>query len=350
MANIHGESMQNLAKKCYSMFMENHKDFAKQFAFELTSWFKGQQRDLPWRKSRDPYPIWISEIMLQQTTTRAVIPYFEKFMNRFKTVKSLATSPLEDVYEFWAGLGYYSRARNIHKSAQLILKNGFPKDYLGLIQLPGIGPYASRAISSQAFGEKVGVVDGNVIRVYSRLFNDSMPWWKIENHRKIQTWADQLCQNENPSDLNQALMELGATICTPKSPTCLLCPVSLSCLAFKNQTQSSLPLKKPKKKNEIWIWKPEVYFNSKKEVLLTENNDVGFLKQKLVFPGEALKSSSKPENFDYKHTITHHEIYVQIQKKLKKPNLSSSKHIFVNQKDLSKKSPFALVKKAFSHL
>ena len=140
----------------------------------LITWYKENKRDLPWRNpqgsrgSKDPYRIWISEVMLQQTTVTAVIPFYEKFMNRFPKVQDLAQAKIEDVYEYWAGLGYYSRARNLHKAAQMFAENGFPKTAAELIEYPGLGPYTSRAIASLAFGEKVGVLDGNVIRVLSR--------------------------------------------------------------------------------------------------------------------------------------------------------------------------------------
>lgn len=343
-------------------------------AQKLVKWYEGQKRPLPWRVNRDPYPIWISEIMLQQTTTKAVIGFFDRFLKRFPTVKSLAKASIEDVYEQWAGLGYYSRARNIHKAAQIIAANGFPNNYKELLDLPGFGPYTARAVSSQAFGEKAGVVDGNVIRVYCRIFNFNQEWWTTAVQSKIQQWSDSLVQHENPSDMNQALMELGATICTPKSPSCLLCPWSQTCQSFKMQTQSLVPIQKPKKKTEIWIWSPLIYKNKKDEILLVENNDVSFLKKKWVFPGEAVKVTTKPKSFSYKHSITHHEIYVNVElttknplgvekaKVVKKKTLASTAKkkgaippenetfIYVKTKELSQKSPFSLVKKALDFI
>lgn len=319
-------------------------------AKNLVKWYESQKRPLPWRVNRNPYPIWISEIMLQQTTTKAVIDYFHRFLNRFPNIESLASADLSDVYEMWAGLGYYSRARNIHKAAKILSQTGFPESYKELLNLPGFGPYTSRAVSSQAFGEKVGVVDGNVNRVYCRIFNDTSDWWTSTTQAKIQKWADELCQYQNPSDMNQALMELGATVCTSKSPTCLICPWSENCSSFKSQTQNTVPKARPKKEKEIWIWSPEVYINSKNEFLLIENNDVSFLKNKWVFPGHALKVKQKPQNYDYKHTITNHEIYVCVSKTKSKPKLVSDKNCFVNVKKLSQKSPFSLMKKATEYI
>jgi A/G-specific adenine glycosylase len=197
----------------------------------LIDWYRGIRRDLPWRKDRDPYRIWISEVMLQQTTVVAVIPFYEKFLKRFPTLKDLAISPVEDVLEYWAGLGYYSRARNLHKSSQVLHVNGFPKTAAELLELPGFGPYTARAVSSLAFDEKTGVLDGNVIRILSRKFGRSVEWWKPKGRNELQEIADALAQTEHSADLNQGMMELGATICTPAKPACLLCPWQRSCLA-----------------------------------------------------------------------------------------------------------------------
>ena len=255
--------------------MKSEKTLSKQ----LVIWYKKYCRPLPWRIDRNPYKIWVSEIMLQQTTTTAVIPYFKKFIARFPNIKILAQVPLEEVLSYWAGLGYYSRARNLHKTSQILKNQKFPQTYKELLSLPGIGPYISRALSSQAFGEKVGVVDGNVIRLYCRLFGQSFQWWKAKNQWEIQDWTDELCQHQPPSDLNQALMELGATICTPKSPSCLLCPLSSSCIAFKNQSQKDFPLAPPKKRKEIWTWLPEVFLNKKNEILFIKNNKASIFKK-----------------------------------------------------------------------
>ncbi len=190
----------------------------------LINWYLENQRLLPWRMDRDPYKIWISEVMLQQTTVAAVIPYFEKFIQKFPTVQILASSKLEDVYEFWAGLGYYSRARNIHASAKILAISGFAKTHTELIKLPGFGPYTSRAVSSLAFNESVGVLDGNVIRVLSRVFAIKSEWWKPLHRIQLQNYSDQLAKYGESANLNQGLMELGATVCTPQKPLCPICP------------------------------------------------------------------------------------------------------------------------------
>lgn len=322
----------------------------KQSAKRLTQWYESQKRPLPWRKNRDPYPIWISEIMLQQTTTTAVINFFNRFLLKFPNVDALAAATQEQVYESWAGLGYYSRARNIHAAAKIIATNGFPKTHSELLKLPGFGPYTARAVASQAFGEKVGVVDGNVIRVFARIFNFQEPWWNTKTQQQIQNWSDSLVQFENPSDLNQALMELGATVCTPKSPLCLMCPWSSDCASFKAQTQNQLPVPRPKKAKEIWVWRPQIYINSKNEFMLVENNDVTFLSKKWVFPGKAEKVLAKPKDFSYKHGITHHEIYVCVERLQKKPVGPFDKSLLVPVENLAQKSPFSLMKKAVEFL
>lgn len=317
---------------------------------KLVRWYQNQKRPLPWREDRDPYKIWISEIMLQQTTSTAVIGFFSKFLKRFPNVKALSEASIESVYEMWAGLGYYSRARNIHKTALEIATSGFPTTYMDLIELPGIGPYASRAISSQAFGERVGVVDGNVNRVYCRMFNDNSNWWTTLSQKRIQLWVDTLVVHEDPSDFNQALMELGATICTPRSPACLVCPWSEHCIAFKKQSQSEVPVKKPKRVKEIWVWSPDIYLNSKNEILIVEGQDAPFLKDKWVFPGKATLKKVRPKGYTYKHNITHHEIYVCLNKLNSEPKVIGAKTKYTCLKGLKQISPFSLVSKALDYI
>jgi A/G-specific adenine glycosylase len=307
----------------------------------LKTWYLENQRPLPWRQNKDPYRIWISEMMLQQTTVTAVIPYFERFVKKFPNVKSLRMAPLSDVIELWSGLGYYSRARNIHKAAQVLGETGFPQSYEQLIELPGFGPYTARAVSSLAFGEKVGVVDGNVIRVLSRYYGWARPWWNTKDRQDYQVKADALVQTEDPSIINQALMELGATICTPQSPTCLLCPLRPQCQALQTRATDKLPLKKPKKKSEIWVWDAEIH-HRKNQVGLVVNNHLPFLRGQFIFPGDALKQTKKPKKYDVKHGITHHEIYVRVISSRKK----ATKNIkWTDIKDLKKVNPSSLLRK-----
>lgn len=279
---------------------------------ELLNWYRINKRDLPWRKNRDPYRIWISEVMLQQTTVAAVIPYYEKFMSRFPKVKDLANATDADVLEMWAGLGYYSRARNIHKSAKLISSQGFPQTAQELLELPGFGPYTSRAVSSLAFNEKVGVLDGNVIRILSRVKGFKLQWWQPKEKKVLQELADKLAQSEYNSEINQAMMELGATVCTPKKPLCLLCPWKSKCVALKTDTVAEIPLPKPRQETEIWHWKMQISTKNN-NIYLEKNRATPFLPDLLFPPGKAVPVLRKPKKFDLKHSVTKYEIYIDLQ-------------------------------------
>ena len=206
----------------------------------LLRWFDRVQRDLPWRRTGDPYAIWLSEVMLQQTQVITVIPYFERFLARFPTVAALAAAPLPEVLSLWSGLGYYSRARNLHRAAQTIVaEHGgrLPSSVEALLQLPGFGRYTAGAVASIAFGVRAPLVDGNVARVFTRLFAIDAP----KPDKQLWQLADQLVPAKRPGDFNQALMELGATICTPTSPRCPTCPVRRSCRARAENRVDQLP-------------------------------------------------------------------------------------------------------------
>jgi A/G-specific adenine glycosylase len=220
------------------------------FQSNLLEWFRQFQRDLPWRRTRDPYRIWLSEIMLQQTRVTAVIPYYERFLQRFPTVLALADAPEEEVLRLWSGLGYYSRARNLQKAArEIVAKHGgeFPRKTEQALALPGIGAYTAAAILSIAYQEKLAVLDGNVARVLARLGAVRGDLRANGNWQKQQEIADSLLADEAPGDWNQAMMELGATLCTPRSPQCLLCPVSEFCEARKMGLTEKIPAKRVKR-------------------------------------------------------------------------------------------------------
>jgi A/G-specific adenine glycosylase len=222
----------------------------KKFRTELLSWFATYQRDLPWRRDRDPYRIWISEIMLQQTRVAAVIPYFEKFCTRFPNVRALAEAEEAEVLRMWSGLGYYSRARNLQAAAQQIVRehgSTFPTTEEHIRALRGIGKYTTNAILSIAFGKKHAVVEGNVARVVARLEAIRGDLRESERWESLQRTADHLLAAEAPGAWNQAMMELGATVCTPRSPQCLLCPVAKFCRAQKLGLQELIPEKRKKR-------------------------------------------------------------------------------------------------------
>jgi A/G-specific adenine glycosylase len=220
------------------------------FRKNLLVWFKKFQRDLPWRRTCDPYAIWLSEIMLQQTRVAAVIPYFERFLEHFPTITSLATAPEEDVLRMWAGLGYYSRARNLQNAArQIVALHGgaFPPEEAHARALSGIGNYTTAAILSIAFGKKLAVLDGNVARVLARLGAIRHDLRAGNRWTELQNAANTLLDREHPGDWNQAMMELGATLCTPRAPQCLLCPVNEFCEARKQGIADLIPEKRKKR-------------------------------------------------------------------------------------------------------
>lgn len=215
----------------------------------LLAWYSKNRRDLPWRHTTDPYPVWVAEVMLQQTQVQTVIPYYHRFLARFPSIEALAGSSTEDLLHLWAGLGYYSRARNLQRAACLIVERfggQFPNTHAGLAALPGIGRYTAAAILSIAFGQPYAVLDGNVTRVLARLLS-------IEGDpgsTPVQKWlwrsAQTLLPLENPGDFNQAVMELGATVCSPRQPRCCSCPWQWACAAHKEGRQEVLPAKRPR--------------------------------------------------------------------------------------------------------
>ena len=310
---------------------------------KLLKWYQENKRDLPWRRSKDPYRIWISEVMLQQTTVAAVIPFYDRFLKKFPSVKALAKASEPEVLEAWAGLGYYSRARNLHKAAKLIAQKGFPRTAAALLELPGFGPYTSRAVASIAHGENVGVLDGNVIRVLSRMYGKKTEWWNTKARDELQKMSDEFAKIGSADEINQGLMELGATICTPQKVNCLLCPWNATCIARENNWIEILPLKRPRRESEVWVWQPEVRIKDNK-VALVQNNYAPFLKGQWIFPGKVLTSKDKPKKFDVKHFITHHDIFIQLKKGSDFSNAFSGIK-WVELKNLKKVNPSSLLTK-----
>jgi A/G-specific adenine glycosylase len=218
------------------------------FRRALLRWYSEARRDLPWRRTRDPYCIWISEIMLQQTRVVAAVPYYERFLERFPDAAALARASESEVLTAWAGLGYYSRARNLHRAAKLIARNGgFPRDYAAIRALPGIGDYTAAAIAGIAFDLPHAVLDGNVMRVLTRLSNDDGDIASAVTKKRLAALAASLLDRKRPGDFNQAVMELGATVCLPRDPQCLLCPVAAWCAAREAGSPSRLPVKSGRK-------------------------------------------------------------------------------------------------------
>ena len=225
--------------------MESRRTTAGQLIGQsLLAWFRKAPRDLPWRRTRDPYRIWVSEIMLQQTRTQAVIPYYQRFIERYPTLGSLARAREEEVLALWAGLGYYSRARNLWRAARQVAAAGrFPDEIAELRCLPGIGDYTAAAIASIAFGRPHAVVDGNVLRVVARVLNSGADIGAAATRRRFAETAQGWLVRRDPGGFNQALMELGATICLPRNPLCDACPISAHCQARRAGTAAQLPVK-----------------------------------------------------------------------------------------------------------
>jgi len=252
----------------------------------LLNWYNKNKRTLPWRSHPDAYAVWVSEIMLQQTRVEAVIPYFEKWMQLFPTVHVLAKASERDVLNAWEGLGYYSRARNLHKAAKVVLQDHdgkLPNDLTELIKLPGIGRYTVGAIASMAFGMDEPALDGNLKRVYARLFDITEPVDSPKGEKILWDIARENLPKGKAGDFNQALMDLGATICIPKNPRCLLCPLMKICEARKNGAQELRPVKKPKMSVPHYIHAAGVIVKRGK-VLLAQRPSTGLLGGMWEFP------------------------------------------------------------------
>lgn len=256
---------------------------------KLLRWYDKNARQLPWRSDPTPYKVWVSEIMLQQTQVETVIPYFQRFMTRFPNLASLAEADESDVLQAWEGLGYYSRARNLHKAARTVVEDHagqIPADVATLKSLPGIGAYTAGAIASIAFGAPEPALDANIRRVTIRLLDlHDLPG--NETDLKLWDFAHQVLPGERTGDYNQALMDLGSAVCTPIDPACQLCPLNSECLAFQRDTQSELPLRKPNAKIPHKLVVAAVVTRGSK-VLLARRPSEGMLGNLWEYPGGAV--------------------------------------------------------------
>ncbi|MEC9393061.1 MAG: A/G-specific adenine glycosylase [Pseudomonadota bacterium] len=293
-------------------------------------WYDKNRRDLPWRKvnqNSDPYETWISEVMLQQTTVEAVKPYFRKFLSKWPTIQDLAKSNINDVMDMWSGLGYYSRAKNIHKSSQIITKNyngKFPNTYDELIKLPGIGPYTAGAILTIAFNKDAVVIDANIERILLRLNGILLPLKDVKE--ELRELASTLNPEKRIGDYVQALMDIGSKICKPKNPNCSICPIKSNCKSLKNDLTQLIPLKekvkaRPIKEAELfWI------VSNNDKIFLRRRSLTGLLPGMLEFPSSEWISTSKKRKsvafpFSGKwesipgkitHTFSHFELSLKI--------------------------------------
>ena len=265
----------------------------------LLAWYGRQGRDLPWRDTRDPYRIWLSEIMLQQTTVAAVIPYYQKFLASFPSVEALAAAAIDDLLELWAGLGYYSRARNLHKAArQVIGVHGgqFPQTLEGLMALPGVGRSTAGAILSIAFDQVAPILDGNVRRVLVRLFAWQEDPRSSRAERQLWAWAEQLTSVKRPHDYAQAIMDLGALVCTPRQPLCTECPLQQLCQGLQLDLAAQLPVKRPKKAVPIRQQVALLLEDGQGRLLVRQRPLSGLLAGMWEFPGVEIVDTETAEN------------------------------------------------------
>lgn len=266
-------------------------------AQRLLDWYAANQRVLPWRSSQDPYAIWVSEIMLQQTRVETVLPYFHKWMARFPTVEALASADLEEVLNLWEGLGYYRRARYLHQAAQqLIDRTGgqLPTSKRALRELPGIGEYTAAAIGAFAYDQDTIALDGNLKRVLARLFDIDLELQSTEAVNRLRQLGQDILPTGKASDFNQALMDLGALICTPQNPGCSDCPLAEHCLAYAKGRQDELPVKRPKGSLPQVERAAAVLFKGD-QVLLGRRPPDGLLADLWEFPGLDLDKARAPQ-------------------------------------------------------
>ena len=298
---------------------------------KLTDWYEEGHRDLPWRRTRDPYKIWVSEIMLQQTRVEAVIGYYHRFMEAFPTVEALASAPIDTVLKYWEGLGYYSRARNLHKAAgQIVEMGGFPATYEGIRALAGIGDYTAGAIWSIAFNQPAAAVDGTVLRVISRLYVLDGDIMEEKNRRTIADIVLAHVPEGKANTYTQSLMELGATVCIPKNPRCEKCPLMEACQAYAQGRTSELPIKKKKDKQKvvdryIGIIERRNPHTGNREVLMHRRPPKGLLQGLWEYPGVendnikegfaaefGLEVEAKGHLLDCEHIFTHRHWKMQV--------------------------------------
>lgn len=300
--------------------------YIKQFRHALVQWFLEEQRDLPWRHTKEPYNIWVSEVMLQQTRVDTVIPYYNRFMEKYPTSESLAYAPEEELLKMWEGLGYYSRARNLQAGVKEVVEvygGKVPDNRVDISKLKGVGPYTAGAILSIAYGKPEHAVDGNVMRVLSRVLNIDADIALPKTKRIFEEAVTELIDHDNASAFNQGLMELGALICTPTSPKCLLCPVRDYCTAFHEGDPASLPVKSKKVKTKDVNYDVYVIRDKEGRLLLEKRPEEGLLANMWQFimveqqAGEnslaevekqyniTLANNSKEPVLKFKHVFSH---------------------------------------------
>ncbi|SOC00136.1 A/G-specific DNA-adenine glycosylase [Ureibacillus xyleni] len=301
----------------------NYK-YKKQFRQNLVEWFQNEKRDLPWRKTSDPYKIWVSEVMLQQTRVDTVIPYYNRFLEKYPTLESLAFAPQEELLKMWEGLGYYSRARNLQAGVKEVVEkynSKVPDNRHDISKLKGVGPYTAGAVLSIAYKKAEHAVDGNVMRVLSRVLHITDDIALPKTRKVFEEAVEMLIDHEQPGDFNQGLMDLGAMICTPTSPKCLLCPVRDYCIAFHEGDADKLPIKTKKTNTKKQHYNVYVAINQNNQYLLEKRPSEGLLADMWQFPMIETKDDiNSEEQFS--------TLYGCKIEKVLENNLLNFKHIF----------------------
>jgi A/G-specific adenine glycosylase len=277
------------------------------FHRNLVHWYRHHYRKLPWRATRDPYKIWVSEIMLQQTRVEVVLDYYNRWIRAFPTVESLARAPFSRVLKLWEGLGYYSRARNLHRAAKLTARRSVPSTAEEWQQLPGIGRYTAGAIASIAFGERAPLVDGNVARLFARVFGIRADVTKPVPQKRLWQIAEELLPATNVGDFNQALMELGALVCTPANPRCEVCPLRPVCVAFAHDQQNALPNRGPRRRRQA-VTHDVLLVKHDGQVLLRQRPETGLLAGLWELP----PGKSRQHLLSLRHTIMDRQITLRV--------------------------------------
>ncbi|PAV28137.1 A/G-specific adenine glycosylase [Virgibacillus profundi] len=296
------------------------------FQQDLLHWYHLNKRDLPWRQDQDPYKIWVSEIMLQQTKVDTVIPYFLRFIDKFPTVYELAAADPQDVLKAWEGLGYYSRARNLQNAVREVVADyggEVPDNTRELASLKGVGPYTKGAILSIAYNKPEPAVDGNVMRVFSRILKIEEDIAQQRTKKIFDVYVRELISEEDPASFNQAVMELGALVCTPKSPGCLLCPVQEYCQAFAEGIEETLPIKTKAKKQKTHAYAVLLIKNDLGEYVIEKRSDKGLLANLWQFPMVPIDEVG----WDHVGNWIYNEYGLDIKIKEKKGKL---KHVFTH--------------------
>lgn len=313
-------------------------------AVPLIEWYQAEGRPLPWRETKDPYKIWISEIILQQTRVAQGLNYFIRFVDRFPTVEALAEASQDEVMKYWEGLGYYSRARNLHFSAKVVvneLGGVFPDHYTEWLKLKGVGPYTARAVGSFAFGNSTGVLDGNVFRVVSRYRADASPIDIPSTRKAFQALLDEWIAPVDPADFNQAMMDLGATVCTPRNPKCADCPIQTHCAANAKQSAHLYPVKSKKLKRKTRYFQFYLHEDQQGKLLIQKRPNKGIWAGLWEIPNsemepKAWKKAGKNTYLgDLKHVFTHFDMMIRVYRSSELPNNIVDEHSFVSREELT---------------